>query len=250
MLLDPRNGPAFDLPPAEHRRSWVVASTPRTGSTLLCRLVWDAGGLGAPKEYLGPMQRRDWAVRFGRPGLAAGLSGPVLPAAVWLPSPLDQVVPRRTSASGWFGMKVHAHHARKAFGPSLDAVPDVLGPVRWVHIVREDRVGQAISWVRAMQTGRWASHQRGHGRARYSRRRLDRALRRIDEHERWWTAHLPPDTLRLRYEDLIADPLGQVEAVFAHLGQRAQARPRIDMARQRDGVTDVWRARYASTIGG
>ena len=65
-LLDPRNGSPFDLsPPKEDPRVWVMASVPRSGSTLLCRLLWDTGGVGAPKEYLNPMQLRDWEVRFG-----------------------------------------------------------------------------------------------------------------------------------------------------------------------------------------
>ena len=64
-LLDPRNGPAFDTG-REGGRLFVIASTPRSGSTWLARTLWDAG-LGAPKEYFNPTQLRDWEVRCGTP---------------------------------------------------------------------------------------------------------------------------------------------------------------------------------------
>ena len=48
-LLDARNGEPFDLPPSPLRpRTYVVASLPRTGSTLLCNALWDTGRAGAP----------------------------------------------------------------------------------------------------------------------------------------------------------------------------------------------------------
>src|SRR5262245_60646267 len=52
-LLNPFLDPALDLahegPP---RLVYIVAATPRSGSTLLCRELWSTGLLGAPYEYL------------------------------------------------------------------------------------------------------------------------------------------------------------------------------------------------------
>ena len=80
MLLDPRNGPAFDLPtPHSPRRTYVIASTPRTGSTLLARALWDTGLVGAPKEYLNPMQIRDLG---GTPGPHVD-PAPASPGPAW-----------------------------------------------------------------------------------------------------------------------------------------------------------------------
>ena len=111
-LLDPRNGEAFDLSPAQvPGRTYVVASTPRTGSTLLCRLLWDLGCAGAPKEYLNPMQMRDWEVRLGESrlwslccgwlrGPAVGLLGQRRWTREELGRYIDRVRQRRTSAAG------------------------------------------------------------------------------------------------------------------------------------------------------
>ena len=120
MLLDPRNGPRWDLHTTEqNRRSYVVASTPRTGSTLLCRTLWGTGLVGAPKEYLNPMQLRDWEVRLGSPWSSlrhralGGMSLGLVTRGRWdhqrIAQHLDRVKQRRTASSGWFGMKLHAH---------------------------------------------------------------------------------------------------------------------------------------------
>jgi hypothetical protein len=67
-LIDPRNSASHDFPPPGGPvRAYVIAATQRSGSTLLCRTLWDSGIAGAPKEYLNPLQLRDWEVRFGTP---------------------------------------------------------------------------------------------------------------------------------------------------------------------------------------
>ena len=122
MWLDPRNGPEWDLPPPQGpQRSYVVASSPRTGSTLLCRALWDSGLAGAPKEYLNPMQLRDWELRFGARryrwvrGPLLGLVGRVRWPEPRLAGHLERVRQRRSSG-GWFGLKLHGHHRRRFFG--------------------------------------------------------------------------------------------------------------------------------------
>ena len=64
-LLDVRNGEAYDCGSGPATRTLVVASTPRCGSTMFCRTLWETGMVGAPKEYFNPTQRRDWMVRSG-----------------------------------------------------------------------------------------------------------------------------------------------------------------------------------------
>ena len=117
MLLDPRNGPDHDLCGVPSK-TLLIASAPRTGSTLLCRLLWSTGEVGRPKEYLNPMQVRDWSVRLGGPAVRARhlpLRGPLLGLVGWGPwSPerrrahLTSVMRRRTAVSGWFNSCANA----------------------------------------------------------------------------------------------------------------------------------------------
>ena len=257
-MLDPRNGPAWDRPrPARPARTFVLASTPRTGSTLLCRLLWDTGRVGAPKEYLNPMQVRDWEVRFGtrtsrwRHRL---LRGPLLAlsgCAGWpdarLRAHLHRVRARRTGPSGWFGLKVHQHHFRDVFVGPGRAVEAILGPVTWLRTTREDRLAQAISWARALQTGRWAHHQRAWLPPIYSRRRIDACLDRIDAHEAAWDTYFAThgiEPLHLTYEALAADSEATIRRVLDHLGEQPTGPIAPDLVRQADHLTERWTHRY------
>jgi len=264
-LLDPRNGDAFDLPSTTAPpRTWIVASVPRSGSTLLCRVLWDTGGVGAPKEYLNPMQLRDWEVRLGSSGAARFgyglLRGPAVAlarGAGWdrarLAAHLARVRARRSDASGRFGIKIHYHHFRRWFLDRGWAVEDLLAPYRWVRIVREDRVAQAVSWARALQTGRWASRQRSLAPAFYRAGQIDRLIQAIEEQEAGWEGFFARRAivpLRITYEELVTDPRATVRGVLAHLGvegaEAADVAP-ADLRPQADELNARWVARYRAS---
>lgn len=254
LLLDPRNDAAYDLPPAQGGRCYLVASTPRTGSTLLCRSLWDTGRVGAPKEYLNPMQVRDWELRAGRLGSRirhGALWGPLVGLAgrgYWpdsrLRAYLDRVRQRRTGASGWFGLKLHHHHFERWFTRAGRAPSDFLGPITWVHLRRDDRLAQAVSWARALQTGRWASHQRALLPPLYRRALVDRCLAAIDRSELAWARWFDQQgvsPLRLTYEDAL-DGSG-VRKVLALLGESAEV-PAPSLERQADATSEQWMRRW------
>jgi trehalose 2-sulfotransferase len=256
VLLDPRNGQDFDLPaPAAPGRTFVVASVPRSGSTLLCRMLWDTGQVGAPKEYLNPMQLRDWEVRLGeskrRRGAARALRGPLVGALSgrwgWDQARLRGHVERvrqRRSGGGWFGVKLHHHHLRRWFADG-DVTP-VLGPVRWIRIRREDQLAQAVSWARALQTGQWASWQRPFLPPIYRRRAIAGRLQAITDDEAGWDRALAGgDVLDLTFEQLISTPHATLRRVLGWLEVPEPVRlPGPPTQRQADSTSAEWIARY------
>lgn len=259
MLLDPRNGPSFDLHrPSVAPRTWVVASVPRSGSTLLCRSLWSTGLVGAPKEYLNPMQIRDWEVRLGTlPSRVRHLAlrGPLLAlvgAGGWsdarLRGHLGRVRARRTGPTGWFGLKLHHHHFEQWFTHAHRDPVAWLGEPTWVRMSRADRVGQAISWARALQTGKWASTQRASLPPIYDRGRIAGCLAAIETQERAWSTWFGErdiHPLHVTYEALTTDRTATVRQVLACLGEHG----RVDLdapelSRQADDVTAEWRDRF------
>lgn len=257
MLIDPRNGEHHDLTStAAAARTALIASTPRTGSTLLCRALWDTGQIGAPKEYLNPTQVRDWQVRLGSERvrrLHSALVGPLVGLAgqgLWtddrLRRHLDGVRQRRSSPEGWFGIKLHHHHYRQWFeGPERDL--DAWFPgLHVVRISREDRVGQAISWVRARQTGEWAADRPGQRTPRYRRGDIELALRRIERAERGWDEVLAGrGALHVDYAEVVGDLTGTVRRVLRHLGLDDDIDVLTPSLRaQADDVSAAWRARF------
>jgi len=258
-LLDDRHGPALDLAGAPVRRRLLVASTPRTGSTLLCRMLWATGRAAAPKEYLNPVALRDWSWRRAGPlhrRLLEAIPRDGVPAwaAARARSPafrrthLAEVVGARTDASGLFAIKVHAHHARRWWADAGLAEAVV------VRLHREDTVGQAISWARARATNRWAPHQPDRPmRDRPDPSAVDRRLAAIAADEAWWDGALADRrVLRLSYEALVDDPEAAVRAVL-----RALADPMWDTVvvppppttRQADGRAAVWRDVWRASHG-
>ena len=258
MLLDPRNGPRWDLHTTEqNRRSYVVASTPRTGSTLLCRTLWGTGLVGAPKEYLNPMQLRDWEVRLGSPWSSlrhralAGMSLGLVTRGRWdhqrIAEHLDRVKQRRTASSGWFGMKLHAHHHRQWF--AARPIEEFLGPVRWIRIRREDRLAQAISWERAMQSGQWASHQASStAQPSYVRGAITARLAAIERDEAWWDTVLRHEpVLELTYERLARQRTRVTREVLHWLGVEGAHSVGLGpagMQSQSDATSRQWRRDY------
>ena len=255
MLLQPRNRPEHDLPrPTAAPRTYVIASTPRCGSTLLCHALWSTARVGAPREYLNPAQLRDWTLRLGPGWLLKGPAPPTSQALTRGPLPqtalrryLDAIRARRSGPTGWFGLKVHHHHLVRWLGEAdLEAV---LGPIHWIHLRREDRIGQALSWVRARQTGRWASHAPGLLPPRYDPHAIRAAsdaliLAENDWRARWRRAGVRP-LLTLTYEELCAAPRACVNRVLRALGEPpVQVLPAPSLHPQADARTAEWRARY------
>lgn len=138
----------FDLPPSPAVRSLAVCGTYRSGSSLVAETLHTAGGYGIPLEYFqsGAPERR-----FSR----------------WLTGPLpyrDQVIAARTDPTGVFGVKLFWPDLRTLTGvPNLapEAAAGVIGRALpsplFVWLRRRDTVAQALSTLRALNSGRWRS---------------------------------------------------------------------------------------------
>lgn len=246
----------MDLPPWHGPpRTYVIATTPRAGSTLLCHALWSTGAVGAPREYLNPAQIRDWTLRLGPTATRLRhlpLIGPASALAALPPGEaalgryLSGIRARRSGPTGWFGLKIHHHHYARWF---RSLPPEhVLGPARWIWLRRRDRVGQAISWTRALQTARWASHEPGLAPPRYRPRSLRRALDSLALADNSWAAFFSSSdrpVLTVSYEQLIEDPSSVVNRILSFLGEP----PVTDLAppaleRQADPRTERWRQRF------
>jgi LPS sulfotransferase NodH len=250
-LLDPRNGAAFDLSPCAGARTYVLASTPRSGSTLLARMLWDHGGAGAPKEYLNPMQLRDWEVRFGSRlsrarhallvGPAAGIVG-----RRWSTGRIARHLARvreRRSSGGWFGLKLHWHHLVQ----HLDGRPpeDLLGPITWIRIRRADRLAQAVSWEIALQTGRWVDTQQSWRQPIYLRARVEARLLALQAAAAGWDEVIGSQPcLEVDYDALAADPARVVRGVLDHLGVPRRPMPSVPLRRMTHPLAAEWIARH------
>lgn len=124
--------------------------------------------------------------------------------------------------------------------------------LRYVRVVRADKVGQAVSLWRAVQTQAWRHEgdERDGAEAEYRFAAVDHLVAQLTEHERawgdWMAAHgIAP--VVVRYEELAADPARVVGRVLQELGigppPGGVAPPA--MRRQADARSQAWARRYA-----
>ncbi|HEX2575046.1 MAG TPA: Stf0 family sulfotransferase [Aquihabitans sp.] len=233
-------GPEHDAPAAVSAplRTYVLCSSPRSGSTLLSEALAFLGCAGTPIEYFDPTNAM--GVVWARWGCRT------------LDEYVDCLHRRRASPSGLFGTKLHwfqlvaLHRARTGASTralSLDELGDTfrrVGPdAAVVRVLREDRQRQALSWARAEQTGCWYTKA---GQApppvpEVSDVEHRHYLDRLEEEESSWAAlldHLGVEPLVVRYEDLRDDHAGTVAAVARHIGcpVAADAVPEPRLVRQ------------------
>jgi LPS sulfotransferase NodH len=256
---------------APPRLSYLVCATPRSGSTLLCRALAATGVAGRPEEYF--EARRD----TGRPpaprdyfGAGAGIDlDALLGADHALPpapdySSLDGVgdyadhvaatLERGTTPNGVFGAKVMWGHLPDLAALAGAEPPELFGRLfgepRYVWVSRRDRVRQAVSLWKAIQTQAWAAGDGGAAReACYSYPAIDHLRRRLAADDRSWIEFFDAhriEPLALTYEQVAADLPGSVRAVLEHVGVDPSAADGIEppLERQADELSEEWVARY------
>lgn len=227
-------GAEFDFStPATPRMFYVVASSPRSGSTFLCRLLWSTGLMGAPDEY--------FSYQSALLKMAARLQ------VTTLRDYMARLLALRTSPNGVFGF--HAQWDAFFFMMNAGFVTRFPG-LRYVYIERRDRVAQAVSHARAVQTAQWTSLHAAIDRPVYDRERIEKSLRRIEHEVRQWNRaflRLKVEPMRVTYESLSADPNAVVEAVMRRFGidpDPAQALRLPPTQKQSDALNAEWIERF------
>jgi len=197
------------------RQLYVLACSPRSGSTFLSHLLWQSGCLGAPLEYLNFLPTSPYFFVSGDP------AGQI---TLW-----RSALHRRTSPNGVFGLKCFPAQLRELQQTNAPLCLEVLktmfpldGSARAVRLKRRDRASHAISLARAFRSGIWRKEQEGAEgvRVAFSREAIDSALATIEHQEQEWDGLLGQTRaaqLTLWYEDLVEDPAKAVGAVAAFL---------------------------------
>lgn len=258
-------GSPRDLPwPGRSTGTVVIASEPRSGSTLLADALADTGLFGVPHEYLiypeigrarrelgvprpTPNQRWRIAVRrlLGRPDW---WSVPDFRPDD-LPRLIDELVHRRTSANGVFSLKIHWRTysmMSQRFGFDFNMLPQ---PIQWVHLERTDVVAQAVSFVKAQQTGVFGV--RGPTPtatpATYDDDVLVGAFVKMVAGRDGWRAFMPDrgiDAINVGYEELRDNYAATVGRVAASLGWPLDRVPDPQLQRQADALNEQWANRF------
>lgn len=231
--------------PPRMPNGYLLCATPRTGSTLLCSLLASTNVLGFPESYFRVQDEESWALRLG----VQVVGGRVHDYGAFIKA----VRAAGSTANGVFAAKVmwgSVEPVIEGLAPpagqsDVMSLEGAFGPLAFVHLTREDRVAQAVSWARAEQTGYWHHGDMASAVPEPDLARMTDLVEEIDDHnalwERWFTAnHVQPH--RLTYEALTIDPAGAIVGIASHLGVVVPEawRPRSPHRKQADQTNAEW----------
>lgn len=245
--------------------SYVICTAPRSGSTLLCKLLAATGVSGNPGSHFHEPSISDWLDYFD---LAPGSS---LTEREVLAEIFRAAVSKGSLATGMFGLRLQRHSfdffAQKLAilhaGLSSDAerFQAAFGRTLFVHLTRGDKVEQAVSYVKARQTGLWHAAPDGTELERLSppqepaydageiRARFEEVTTYDDDWAGWFVTERI-DPLRISYESLSTDPIGTLQRMLDRLGLDREAAADVSpgVAKLADRTSRDWVARFRSEL--
>ncbi|HET7460746.1 MAG TPA: Stf0 family sulfotransferase [Longimicrobium sp.] len=219
-------------------RSYVLACTPRVGSHLLADALTATGIAGRPREWL-PRYTAETAPRTPLDRMKLVTQPP--PDVAYDPAAdaeaIRKFVAAGTTENGVFGTVVHwlvqqdAVRRLRAYAGTDEPAPHrvlaaAFPELSYVWLRRRDKVAQAVSWYKAIQTGVYVGrHGPGgagpeeealhfdYGKIRY----LLTALTSFENAQGLFFSSSGLTPLVLHYEELAADYVGTVRSVLEFL---------------------------------
>jgi len=284
------------MPP---QRSYLVCATPRSGSTLVCHALAETGVAGRPEEYFEalrhsgrPRRPEEYFVGVEDPSIRDHLGeravgGELQPRSpLWSRAAYDRYLEwafeAGTTPNGIFGAKLMWGY----FGDFVsllrnvpayrdlslaELLPSVFPELTFVRVVRANKVRQAVSLWKAVQTATWREDQASAKSAsledddvppyrtfieehrpqlRFHYRAIDHLLRELLIEEASWDAffeHSGIKPILVLYENFAADYEKSTLNLLDRLGLAPpddfDFKPR--MKKQSDDVNDDWTKRYS-----
>ena len=244
--------------PERQAVSYAICATPRTGSYLLCEGLRSTGLAGKPTEYLSPSYEQYWMPRW-KVGSYPGY--------------LAKVREVGATANGVFGVKVHPvqldHFCRRMSGTSRATLlerrallEEAFGDLRYVWVKRADKVGQGISYAKALQSRIWWDTDKAPApydapwpeAIRFDRALLERCITQMHVEEARWQAYFDDNDIEplvITYETMVEDVPDAVSRVAGHLGLKLPDDFQLPPSRfrlQADSVTREWREKLTAAV--
>lgn len=241
--------------------SYIICGTPRTGSTLLCDLLAATKIAGNPDSFFMRDVDPAWASAWGLP-VRGNLSDAEYSAAY-----LKAAVKAGRGETGVFGLRLMRESLedlsalidKVAPGLSSDKarLEAAFGDILYIHLAREDKLAQAVSMVKAEQTGLWHVAPDGRELERlappkepeYDFERIAAKVAELQRYDAAWATWFEEQgitPLRIGYERLAANPAEVLAIVCDALGipAPAPATVRPGVAKLSDAVSMEWMRRY------
>lgn len=283
---------------ASPERSYLVCATPRSGSTLVCQTLIKTGVAGRPEEYFEALRstgvpRRPQEYfhevndRTIHDHLNERVDGaePAPPSPLWSRTAYDRylewVMEAGTTPNGIFGAKLMWGYFEDFTSllrnvpkyrelPLAELLPEVFPDLTFVRVVRANKIRQAVSLWKAVQTASWRDESDGSMGAvpensdnsfrdfvnehrpqlRFHYGAIKHLLDQLIQQEAAWDAffeHARIKPVLVLYENFAADIEVSTRNVLERLGIDPPDDLHLEtkMKRQSDGINDDWARRFS-----
>ncbi|MCV0394717.1 MAG: Stf0 sulfotransferase family protein [Rhizobiaceae bacterium] len=241
--------------------SYIICTSPRSGSTLLCDMLTATGLAGKPASYFFGISLEEWLEELDMAPAETTSERDVLEAVFAV------ALHKGRNGTGMFGLRMQAH-GFAFFREKLavlhpgnlsdrERLERAFGATLFVHLTRPDKLDQAVSYLKAQQTGLWHVAPDGselerlapQGEPRYDREAIRACVETMAAWDRdWndWFVREGIEPLRISYDDLSADPVGTLREVLDRLGFDASAADCVTpgVGKLADGTNQDWVARF------
>jgi len=217
------------------RKGLILLSMPRAGSSWLASLSNATGRMGVADEWLDFAQLTPPKGPEGRPQFN------------------EKTLQSASTENGAFAVKIFPRQLLQVIDDyEFDFIRRSLREhdTKLILLERTDRKAQAISLVRAMQTGQWTLDKPASKAPIYNFGALAQAYFHICRGYGFWRSYLALqgfDAQSFTYENLSQNAAPYLEAVSAHFGEPIPAAASAYKI-QRDPQSTDWRARFEDDL--
>lgn len=242
-------------------QSYVICTSPRSGSTLLCQLLTETGKTGNPNSHFHEPSISDWLEDYNLSADQFEGKKDTLEAI------FDAARSRGTNKTGMFGLRIQ----RKSFDfltqqmdilyPSLPSDRErflaAFGNTLFIHLTRPNKLEQAISFVKAEQSGLWHKAQDGteierlsdHKEPTYDATQISQQLSQLTTYDEAWEEWFQKENitpLRITYDELAENPLEILSKIVRELGldQKITQGIKPTVAKLADATSQIWADRF------
>lgn len=238
--------------------SYVICTSPRSGSTLLCELLKGTGIAGRPDSHFHTPSFDRWLEVYGLTDRQFASHAAALDAV------FAAAIAKGTGETGIFGLRLqrgsfsffqeqlavlHPGHTR-----DVARIEAAFGRTRFIHLRRHDKLDQAVSLSIAEQSGLW--HRAADGSEyertappqapKYDRDDIARHMEDLAGMDADWEAWFERENvmpLRLSYDDLAAAPRETLGRVLEALGldPSGASDSEVPMAKLADATSRAWK---------
>jgi len=221
--------------PQTRRKGLILLSMPRSGSSWLASLSNATGRMGVADEWLDFAHLTPPKGPKGRPLLN------------------EKTLQSASTENGHFAVKIFPRQLLQVIDEyEFDFIRRAMREhdTKLVLLERTDRKAQAISLVRAMQTGQWRVDQPAAKDANYNFGALAQAYFHICRGYDFWRSYLALQGFTFQnftYEDMCKNPTPYLESVCAHFGEpMPEGNSAYEI--QRDPQSADWRAQFEADL--